>query len=107
VRENLQHHHLVTRSEGGGDEEANLITLCAVCHAKLHKRQGDGFYNASARQRAGIEAAKARGVYKGRKARVDRRAVTELRKEGLGATAIAKSVGCGRASVYRVLKAGP
>jgi hypothetical protein len=27
TKDDLQHHHLVTRAEGGGDEEANLITL--------------------------------------------------------------------------------
>jgi len=57
-----------------------------------------------ARQRRGIEAAKARGnVYKGRPATICPDAVRELRQEGLGATAIAKRLGIGRASVYRLL----
>ncbi len=30
-REDLQHHHLVTRGEGGSDDEWNLITLCYPC----------------------------------------------------------------------------
>jgi len=51
----------------------------------------------------GINAAKARGVYKGRKPRIKADEVRRLRKEGLGATAIAKKLGVGRASVYRVL----
>ena len=38
------------------------------------------------RQRAGIEAAKARGVYKGRPVTFDHAKIVALRKEGLGAT---------------------
>jgi DNA invertase Pin-like site-specific DNA recombinase len=57
------------------------------------------------RQRAGIEAAKAEGVYKGRKVVFDRAKILELRKQGLGATAIAKAVGCKRGAVYLALKA--
>ena len=57
-----------------------------------------------ARQRRGIEAAKARGnVYKGRPATICPDAVKELREQGMGATAIAKKLGIGRASVYRML----
>jgi 5-methylcytosine-specific restriction endonuclease McrA len=32
----LQVHHLKLRSQSGGDEEQNLITLCAGCHEKVH-----------------------------------------------------------------------
>jgi len=57
------------------------------------------------RQLEGIGAAKARGVYKGRKPSIDRQAVAALNAEGLGATEIAKKLKVGRASVYRVLEA--
>lgn len=57
------------------------------------------------RQRAGIEAAKAKGAYKGRKRSIDRDAVKRLRQEGVGATEIARRLGIGRASVYKVLGA--
>ena len=46
------------------------------------------------RQRAGIDAAKAKGIYKGRFATFDRARIVALRKEGMGATEIAKAVGC-------------
>jgi 5-methylcytosine-specific restriction endonuclease McrA len=36
--QHLQVHHLKFRSQSGGDEEQNLITLCAECHAQLHRR---------------------------------------------------------------------
>ena len=56
------------------------------------------------RQMEGINAAKARGVYKGRKPTIKAEEVRRLHKEGLGATAIARKVGARRASVYRVLQ---
>ena len=57
------------------------------------------------RQRAGIDAAKARGIYKGRPVTFDRARIVSLRKEGMGATEIAKAVGCKRGTVYKTLKA--
>ncbi len=57
------------------------------------------------RQRAGIEAAKANGVYKGRPVTFDHAKIVALRKEGLGATEIATAVGCKRGNVYKALKA--
>ena len=38
------------------------------------------------RQRAGIDAAKAKGIYKGRPVTFDRARIVSLRKEGMGAT---------------------
>ena len=56
------------------------------------------------RQLEGINAAKARGVYKGRKPSIDAVEVMRLRcEEKLGPAAIARRLGIGRASVYRVL----
>jgi DNA invertase Pin-like site-specific DNA recombinase len=57
------------------------------------------------RQRAGIDAAKAKGIYKGRPVTFDRARIVSLRKEGLGVTEIAKTVGCKRGNVYKALKA--
>jgi DNA invertase Pin-like site-specific DNA recombinase len=55
------------------------------------------------RQLEGIAAAKAAGVYKGRPATIEAAEIAKLRAEGLGATEIAKRLGIGRASVYRLL----
>lgn len=56
------------------------------------------------RQLEGIAAAKARGVYQGRKPRIDPVGVRRLYvDEKMGATAISRLLGIGRASVYRVL----
>ncbi|MDX1785220.1 MAG: recombinase family protein [Roseovarius sp.] len=57
------------------------------------------------RQREGIAKAKAAGKYKGRKptAKAKANEVLEMHAEGVGATEIAKRLGIGRASVYRIL----
>ena len=55
------------------------------------------------RQLEGIAKAKAAGVYKGRPASIDAARVRELKAGGMGPTDIAKALGIGRASVYRVL----
>jgi len=57
------------------------------------------------RQMEGIAAAKAKGVYKGRKRTIRPDDLISLQSQGLGATEIAASLGIGRASVYRILKA--
>lgn len=57
------------------------------------------------RQRAGIEAAKTKGVYKGRPVTLDHAKIVALRREGMGATDIARAVGCKRGNVYKTLKA--
>ena len=36
--ERLQVHHQKFRSQSGGDEEQNLVTLCADCHTRIHYR---------------------------------------------------------------------
>lgn len=56
------------------------------------------------RQLEGIADAKARGVYKGRKASIDTARVKALRAQGMGASDIAKALKIGRASVYRALE---
>ena len=57
------------------------------------------------RQRAGIEKAKAAGVYKGRPVSVDHDRIKQLKAEGMGATAIARELGCSRGAVYKALAA--
>lgn len=55
------------------------------------------------RQMEGIEKAKAEGRYKGRPATIDPHQVKALHQQGMGASAIAREMNIGRASVYRAL----
>ncbi|TAZ59946.1 recombinase family protein [Rhizobium leguminosarum] len=57
------------------------------------------------RQREGIERAKSSGRYSGGKVRIDHQKIRQLSAEGVGASAIAKGMGCSRMQVYRVLNA--
>lgn len=55
------------------------------------------------RQREGIEKAKAKGVYKGRKATIDKDRILALRSEGHSTYKIAELMGISRMSVHRTL----
>ncbi|SRR6266849_8298905 len=56
------------------------------------------------RQRAGIDAAKKKGVYKGRKPSVPVEQVRRMHGEGRGPAEIAAALGVSRMSVWRALK---
>src|SRR3954451_611929 len=58
------------------------------------------------RQQAGVEAAKAKGIYKGRKPSVPVERVREMFAAGHSPSAIAKALGISRMSVHRVLSPG-
>jgi DNA invertase Pin-like site-specific DNA recombinase len=57
------------------------------------------------RQREGIERAKANGVYRGGKRRLDHEKVKAMHLAGSPPAAIAKAVGCSRMQVYRIIDA--
>ncbi|MBA4781331.1 recombinase family protein [Blastomonas sp.] len=56
------------------------------------------------RQRDGIDRAKANGVYRGRKPSIDTNRIETLMAAGMNPAAIAREMGIGRASVYRLIK---
>lgn len=56
------------------------------------------------RQAEGIAKAKSKGLYKGRPKTVDDQKIKEMKQAGIGATAIARELGIGRATVYKSLK---
>ena len=58
----------------------------------------------NARCDEGRKAAKAAGVQFGRKPTIDRVKLLELKQAGMGGTEIAKTMGIGRATVYKILK---
>ena len=53
----------------------------------------------------GINKAKAKGVYRGRRPTISSEQVKRLKDEGLGGSEIARRLGIGRASAYRLLDA--
>ena len=55
------------------------------------------------RTNEGRVEAQAKGVKFGRKRTIDRKKIVELHENGLGATAIAKQMGIGRSTVYKLL----
>jgi DNA invertase Pin-like site-specific DNA recombinase len=84
----------IDTATAAGEAFLNMLGVFAAFEANLRRE----------RQLEGIAAAKARGVYKGRKPIIN---ATEIRRlsqeEKLGATEISRRLGIGRASVYRVL----
>ncbi|MGZ3218368.1 recombinase family protein [Paracoccus sp. T5] len=56
------------------------------------------------RQRAGIEAAKSRGTYKGRQKRVDDAEIRRLALQGVSKAQIARDLDVSRMTVYRALE---
>jgi DNA invertase Pin-like site-specific DNA recombinase len=58
------------------------------------------------RQREGIDRAKREGVYTGGKKRLDRDRVKQLFRDGSGPAAIARTLGCSRMQVHRIIREG-
>jgi DNA invertase Pin-like site-specific DNA recombinase len=84
----------IDTSTAAGKEFLDMLGVFAEFETNLRRE----------RQLEGIAAAKARGVYTGRKPQIDPAAIKLLRdKEKLGPAAIARRLGIGRASVYRLL----
>ena len=57
------------------------------------------------RQMEGVAKAKLAGKYKGRKRKTGAVEVKALRDQGMGASAIARALGCSRRTVYRAIEA--
>jgi DNA invertase Pin-like site-specific DNA recombinase len=86
----------------------NILSSFAEFELDIRKeRQRDGIARAKdedkKRKANGLEAE----TYRGRPAKIDSDKIAKLVKEGLGASAIAKRLNIGRASVYRVQKPKP
>jgi DNA invertase Pin-like site-specific DNA recombinase len=83
----------VDTSTPSGEAFFGMLSVFAQFETSLRKE----------RQAEGIEKAKADGVYKGRPVSLDADRIRALKADGLGASAIARALGIGRASVYRHL----
>jgi len=85
---------LFTTESGLGKAFLDMLGVFAEFETNLRRE----------RQLEGIAAAKARGVYQGRKPSLDTAVIRRLREvENIGATEIARQLGISRASVYRAL----
>ena len=83
----------------------NIISTYQHCEGGERRAEGAArqrVLSISARQRA--LAAKERGVYKGKKQNLDYDKVIEIKKSGMGASAITRELGCLRTMVYHVLR---
>jgi len=58
-KEDLHHHHLKPKVDGGLDVESNLITLCQYCHGIFHNIS---YRDHGHLTRLGLKKAKERGV---------------------------------------------
>ena len=103
----LHSHHLVPKSMGGSDKETNLITLCHMCHGKLHGFNWRNNYKEL--HSIGIEKAKKMGKFKGRtKDKEKHKLIRDLLNTGYSWKETMGSVGCSRglvAGIARELKA--
>jgi DNA invertase Pin-like site-specific DNA recombinase len=82
----------IDTSTSGGRLMLNMLAAVAEFETDLRRE----------RQMEGIHNAKAEGRYKGRPQSIDQVRIAEMFDEGLGATEIARALGIGRASVYRL-----
>jgi len=85
----------IDTSSSGGRLMLNMLAAVAEFEGDLRRE----------RQREGIIKAKAAGRYQGRPKTIDAAQIAALEAEGLGPTAVAKRLGIGRASVYRIKSA--
>ena len=85
--------HVSTRGEMG-----HLVLTVLGMVAQMERRF------IKERQREGIVKAKADGAYKGGNRRLDRDAILQLHQQGHGASAIARTTGCSRMQVYRIVE---
>ena len=65
--EELQHHHLIPKVQGGTDDETNLLTLCYEHHCWFHQVKPSRFTKQSELIKQGLKKASERGVRPGRK----------------------------------------
>jgi DNA invertase Pin-like site-specific DNA recombinase len=88
----------IDTSSSGGRLMLNMLAAVAEFEGDLRRE----------RQMEGIQKAKAEGRYRGRPASIDPAEVQRLLQSGIGATRVAKELGIGRATVYRLSRSvGP
>ena len=85
-------------------QKQNLDTSGGLNRSKMPCRALERLDNLRReRQLEGIAGAKARGIYTGRKPTIDPEKIRKMKADGMGRSAIAKTLKIGRAPVYRAL----
>ena len=87
--------------QGGADVNSNTGKLLLAILGAVAEFETD---LSAERQREGIAAAKAKGVYRGRKPSIDRTKIILMLGEGMKPSEIAAELGASRASIYRLAK---
>ena len=108
-KDDLQHRHLVTKAKGGSDAEPNRITLCTICHDRLHE-QRYGANKHSKRIKTGLAARRARGASIGRPKKLmpdQRKEVLQRLESGESRADVARSYGLSKATVGRMVRSAP
>jgi HNH endonuclease len=99
----LEYHHLVTRPEGGNDDETNIITLCGQCHAKLHERRLNGIYNVSERTKAGLAGRVLSGESLRKLTLETEKEIYEASERGVAPVRLAEQYGVSRQAIYHAI----
>jgi hypothetical protein len=96
-------HHVIPKSKGG----TKTVPLCTECHGKVH---GRNMVHMAELSRLGIQVAKRKGIYNGRKkgtTKGEPSRAKELRAKGLTTAEIAQTMGTTKRTVQRYLKSDP
>ena len=102
--ENLHHHHVIPKVQGGTDNEDNFITLCEKHHEAIHNiQQCDNFFELA---RLGRERARRAGVKFGMKRKYEHLydEITKMYMDWNGYGTIGKKLGLPRGTVAAIVK---
>tara|TARA_B100001093_G_C26210463_1_gene751832 strand:+ start:113 stop:559 length:447 start_codon:yes stop_codon:yes gene_type:complete len=107
--ENLHHHHVIPKAQGGTDDEDNFITLCYDHHAMIHSISPSKFNQMQVLAAIGRESAMKRGVKFGKKPQYEHfypQIIKMYCEEWKGYGTIAKELGTGisRQGVRSIVK---
>jgi DNA invertase Pin-like site-specific DNA recombinase len=98
-------HGIIERHTQHQRHHHNQLNLQRMGHRLRRRKDEDTLLDCLIRRYHISENGNDKEVYEGLKKSIDREAVQRLKADSVGATAIARRLGIGRASVYRVLAA--
>ena len=105
--ENLHHHHVIPKAQGGTDNEDNFITLCYDHHAMIHSISPSKFNQMQVLAAIGRKNAMARGVKMGMKPKYEHlypQIIKMYCEDWKGYGTISKEFGLARGTVVNIIK---